>query len=467
MKVLLIVYDNESYIHLFPLGTAYLASVLRENGNSVTIYQQDANHWQPEHLTHYLDNSTFDMVGLGFIAGYWQYRQAAALSKAIAASKNRPKYFVLGGHGPSPEPEYFLRLTGADFVVIGEGENTLIDLIDNIDDPRFVRGIAYLDNDKLAVTGARLPIGTDPAGIKHIDDIPWPAYDMFPINYYRLLRLAYVKPTDFVMPMLSARGCTFRCNFCYRMDTGYRTRSPQAIIAEIRYLQSEYGITYIDFADELLMSGKSRIAALCDAFLSAGLNFRWFCNGRLNYAAKPIVQLMKRAGCVFINYGIEAFDDAVLENMNKHLTCDQIVSGIEATLTAGISPGFNIIWGNIGDNEHTLMKGVRFLLRYDDGAQLRTIRPVTPYPGSDLYQEAVSRGLLADAADFYERKHTNSDLMSVNFTGIDDGYCYNLLYTANKMLLENYYAHKKEDAIEAARNLYIHNDTTFRGFRQS
>ena len=204
---------------------------------------------------------------------------------------------------------------------------------------------------------------------------------MFPIEYYRLMRLPHSTNHDFVMPVLSARGCTFKCNFCYRMETGYRIRNAEAIVEEIRYLQKQYRINYIDFADELLMSSKTRVEELCQAFQKAKLKFKWFCNGRLNYAEPSILKLMKDTACVFINYGIEAFDDEVLKSMNKALTTRQIVNGIETTLDAGISPGFNIIFGNIGDNEQTLQKGVDFLLKYDDCAQLLNDPPSNTVSG--------------------------------------------------------------------------------------
>ena len=87
---------------------------------------------------------------------------------------------------------------------------------------------------------------------------------------------------------------------------------------------------------------------------------------RLNYADSEVLGVMKRAGCTFINYGIEQFDNEALKAMNKGLTTDQIVRGVEATLAAGISPGLNMIWGNIGDTIESLWKSVDFLLKYDD-----------------------------------------------------------------------------------------------------
>jgi radical SAM superfamily enzyme YgiQ (UPF0313 family) len=170
---------------------------------------------------------------------------------------------------------------------------------------------------------------------------------------------------------------------------------------------------------------------------------------------------------VFINYGIESFDDTALKNMNKALTTKQITAGIEATLEAGISPGFNIIFGNIGENKEILQKDVDFLLKYDDGAQLRTIRPVTPYPGSPLYYHAIEKGMLKGCEDFYKNKHINSDLVAVNFTDMDDDEFHKSLYAANSILVDNYFTKKKNSHLGQIYELYYGHDTSFRGFRQS
>ena len=464
MRVLLVVYDNDSYIHWFPQGLAYIAAALRQAGHHVAIYNQDIHHYPDEHLTTYLDNAEpFDMIGIGVIAGYYQYRKLLALSQAINRAKNRPAYYLLGGHGPTPEPEYFLRKTGADIVVLGEGEATIVELCEAIADRRSlatVRGIAFRDGDRVQVNERR-PLVAD------VDTLPWPAYDLFPIEVYRLLRMPHITNREFAMPVLSGRGCTFTCNFCYRMDQGFRPRSAEAIVEEIRFLKSEYRISYIAFSDELLMSSKQRTEEICRAFLNARLNIKWDCNGRLNYADPDILGLMREAGCVFINYGIEAFDDRILRNMNKALTTKQIVRGIENTLAAGISPGLNIIFGNIGENRETLRQGVEFLLKYDDGAQMRTIRPVTPYPGSPLYYHAIEQGLLRDVADFYENKHTNSDLLAVNFTELSDDEYYEALTEANITLLENYFTQKRAAMRQQVEHLYRTRDASFRGFRHT
>ena len=126
-----------------------------------------------------------------------------------------------------------------------------------------------------------------------------------------------------------------------------------------------------------------------------------------------------------------------------------------------------MIFGNIGENEKTLEKGVEFLLKYNDNAQMRTIRPVTPYPGSPLYYYAIKNGLLKDCEDFYENKHLNSDLVSVNFTSLSDNEFHRILLEANKKLIEHYFAVQLKNSIKNAEKLYLQLDSSFRGFRQT
>jgi radical SAM superfamily enzyme YgiQ (UPF0313 family) len=410
-----------------------------------------------------LTDNKFDLIGLGVVGGYYQYQKLLKISDAIHKVPEKP-LFIIGGHGPSPEPEFFLRKSGADAVVIGEGEITAPLLLKAFEEERDlggVKGIAYLNEDDSLVITERQPL------IQDLDSIPFPAYDLFPMNHYALMREPNIERSERCLPIMSSRGCPYRCNFCYRMDPGYRLRSPQNIVKEMRYLIDEYNIHFFAFIDELFMVSPKRTRELCHAFIEADLDIHWSCNGRLNVVKPDLLELMKRAGCVFVNYGIESVDDQALEAMNKKLTVEQITKGIEDTLAIGLSPGFNIIWGNIGEDASTLEKGVEFLLKYDDHSQLRTIRPVTPYPGSDLYYIALERRLLKDVEDFYENKHLNSDLVAVNFTDLTDDEFHKCLLDANTRLVDNYYRHIQGRIRETMEDLYLKSDASFRGFRQT
>lgn len=462
MRILLVVYDTETFIHTFSHASAAIGAILLKHGHEVIIYNQAVNHYPESHLHRYLDKNRFDVVGLSFIAGYYEYRKVLKISEAINSSKHRP-FYIIGGHGPSPEPEFFLKKTGADVVVIGEGEETVIELLDVLEDKgslHDVKGIAFMENGRCFINERR-PL------IKNIDKLPFPAYQLFPMEYYRLNRFPHYRNNKFAIGMLSGRGCVFKCSFCYRLDKGFRPRSNESIIEEIKLLKSDYLITNISFNDELLMSSCERTISLCNDFIKHKLNIRWVCNGRLNYAKKEVLDIMNKAGCTFINYGIESMDDQILRNMNKVLTTKEIIEGVEATIEAGITPGLNIIFGNIGENREILRKGVDFLLKYGDGVFLRTIRPVTPYPGSELYYYAIKKGLLKDAEDFYENKHINSDLLAVNFTELSDAEFYDALYEANSILIDDFLKKQHALYISQLKNLYYKRDSSFRGFRQT
>jgi radical SAM superfamily enzyme YgiQ (UPF0313 family) len=467
MKVLLIAYDNDSHIAYFPMGLAYVAAALMTDGHEVEIYEQNIYHYPDSHLTDYLNTNHFDAVGVGSCGGYYQYRKIKKICEAVSLAKNKP-FFWMGGHMPSPEPEYFLRnFKGVDAVVIGEGEETCKEMLKVLENgkghPDFkdVLGMAFIDEYGVYVQNERRPL------IKDIDNIPYPAWDLFTMEHYVLYRKPNCTRSDRTLQMLSGRGCPFHCNFCYRMDSGFRPRSTQGIIDEIKVLKERYRVNYITFDDELLMSSVARTKEIAHAIIDNNLNIKFWCEGRLNYACKDLemLKLLKEAGCVFINYGIESMDNGALERMHKNLNTDMIIAGIENTLKAGISPGLNIIFGNLDEDMECLKKDVDFLLKYDDGAQLRTIRPVTPYPGTELYGIARQRGMIKDIGDFYENKHTNSDLLTCNFTKMTDEEFYKALDWANGVLLENYIEKQRKANQLCLSDLYEKHNADFRGFR--
>ena len=466
MRVLLIAYDNDSHVSYFPLGLGYIAAALLSDGHDVKIYEQNIYHYTEEELKDYLNHNHYDAVGIGGCGGYYQYRKIKKIVWAISEVKEKP-FLWLGGHLPSPEPEYFLRnfSRGVDAVVIGEGEETCKEMLQVLErggkDFKGVAGMAYIDENNQYIENVRRPL------IKDIDSIPYPAWDLFTMEHYVLYPYPNAARSDRCMQMLSGRGCPFQCNFCYRMDSGFRPRSTRSIIEEIQELKNRYKVNYITFDDGLLMSSVERTKEIAQAIIDNNLNIKFWCEGRLNYACKDLemLRLLKEAGCVFINYGIESMDDAALERMHKNLKTDMIIEGIENTLRVGISPGLNIIFGNLDEDMEVLKKDVEFLLKYDDGAQIRTIRPVTPYPGTELYKIAIERGLIKDIADFYENKHTNSDLLTCNFTSMSDEEFYKALDWANSTLLNAYLEKVKEKNRLCLYELYQEHNAEFRGFR--
>jgi radical SAM superfamily enzyme YgiQ (UPF0313 family) len=325
---------------------------------------------------------------------------------------------------------------GADHVVVGDGENAIL----NLDSP-IVQGGRYKPDF-------------------------WPAYEKFPIEIYRLHRFPNSAPTDFTMPVLSARGCPWNCAFCARIVTGFYPREIEDVIEEITWLHYQYGVNHVQLSDELLMSSHARAIEFSEAIMELPFPIKWDCNGRLNFADPEVLKTMKRSGCNYVNYGVEALDDEVLRRMNKKLTVETIIRGVEATIAAGLTPGLNIMWGNPGDDTETLRRAIDFLLKYDGISELRTIRPVTPYPGSQLFDLAVEQGMIEDAADFYENKHVNSDLFTVSFMDdITPKEADRCLMQANERLLSAYYMRCTLAATSRAKAFYSGTDKNFRGFR--
>ena len=275
---------------------------------------------------------------------------------------------------------------------------------------------------------------------------------------------------DRALGIVTSRGCLNKCNFCYRMEKGIRFRSIKNVIEEISSLNEQYNITYFNMYDELFVNQKKRIFEFKDELERNDLIIKYACNARVDIFDNEIAECLRESGCQFLNFGMESSDQTVLDNMNKNTTVEENIRAAEITKKYGIGLGLNFIWGNIGDTEDSLKNNIKLIKKYNTYDQLRTIRPVTPYPGCDLYYEAIKRGLLAGPDDFFN-KFQNSDLITVNFTGIPIDKCYTLLYEANKDLIIDHYQHTHEPMIEAENlirsfyELYFEGKIKFRGAR--
>jgi anaerobic magnesium-protoporphyrin IX monomethyl ester cyclase len=444
------------------MGACYVSAFLRKHGyTDIQFYNQDVYHYSEEHLTRFLSENHFDVAGTGFVAGYYQHVKIKQICDAILRVKNRP-FIVLGGHGPTPVPEFYLRYTGADAVVMGEGEVPFLNLVRALENNvpfSTVRGIAYREGSDCKVNERERPI-------KDLDSIPFPDYQFLPMEYYINAKFLQMTPTDRQIAMIGSRGCNYHCNFCQRLEKGIRFRSIPNVIDELEKYLQEYRISYVMFYDELFMHSEKRVEQFCSAIRDENIKIHYFCTGRLDTVNEHIVEIMKESGCVSIDYGIEQFDDGALKAMNKRLTEREIIQGIELTKRAGINIAFNIIFGNIGDTRASLKKSLSFLKQYNDFSQLRVIRPVTPYPGSPLYDYAIAQGYLTGPEDFY-RKHKNLELPTVNFTDIPDDEFNRLMFDANKEIIEDYYDHLKQQMIGNFSKVYFDKDYGFRGARHA
>ncbi len=454
MKVLLIVHDRNLGKNFFPMGMAYLAAFAQQAGHEVKIYCQDVYHYTEKELFDYLCDNHFDVVGVGFLAAY--FSKVLKIAEAINALPNRP-FFVLGGHGPSAIPEYMLRKTKADAVVMGEGELVLVDLLDALANGReisFVPGLGFRKGNDVFINQRR-------ELISDLDTLPFPAWDLFPMEHYIASPWPPAGGTDRWMSLYASRGCLYRCNFCYRMDPGHRMRSLGNVLEEIKIMIDLYKINFFDFYDELFAPSKRRMIEFCEAISSLNRPISFGCNGRFNLLDRETLKIMKEAGCRFINFGLESGEQAVLDKMNKKITTEQIIEVTRLCKEMGIYAGLNVIWGNIGDTPESLKKTLAVLMEAETFFMCRTFRPPTPYPGSDLYYHALERGLLKDEEDFFN-KHVAYDRMTVNFTDLPDDVFYKMLYEVNEVLIQAYFNTQAEQLLLGLRNLYFDDEYSFR-----
>ena len=465
-KILFIIHDVYQEDNAFPLGLAYLAAVLKKEGVDVKICCQDVFHYSNEELAKvFLKNASYDLIGIGFLAA--RFKETVLDLCATVNKFKKNAWLVLGGHGPSPIPEYVLKETGADIVAIGEAEETIIELLKcklNHGDLSQIKGIAYRDQDNLVVNERREPV-------RDLDSMPFPEWSLFPMERYTAcLELYGMDKEDKVLGILTSRGCVNRCNFCYRMERGIRFRTVENVVEEIKTLKEKYGVNYFSMQDELFIFSKKRIFDFYEQLRKNNLKIKFDCNARVDIFDEEMAVCLKESGCKFLSFGMESSSQNVLNLMKKNTTVEQNIGAAEIARKVGVGLGLNFIWGNKGDTEETLRNNVKLIKEYNTYDEIRTIRPVTPYPGCELYDEAIELGLLSGPEDFFNR-FRNSDLLTVNFTDIPDEKFYKLLFEANKDLILDHFTHTTKDMAEANRliknfyNLYFKGEINFRGAR--
>lgn len=461
-RVLFIIHDLYQKDNHFPLGPAYLAAILRNLRVKVEIYNQDVYHYSNYQLANYLSKNEFDLICVGFLAARFK-ETIVDLCRVINKYKGHG-WLVLGGHGPSPIPKYMLQTTLADVIIMGEAENTINEVLEcklNKGDLSKIKGIAYQPDN----------INSRHSPVRNLDSIPFPAWDLFPMKEYSTCLNLYRKNNkDRVLEMLTSRGCANKCNFCYRLEKGIRARSVESSVEEMNILNQRYGITYFLLSDEHFNFSRERIFKFRDELEKQNLNIKFSCSARTDLLDMELGKCLKDCGCQFLNFGIESMDQEVLSLMNKHSRVEDNIRAMEICNILNLGIGLNFIFGNKGDSEESLRRDVDTIKKYNTYDQMRTIRPVTPYPGSDLYYEAINRELLTGPRDFF-KKFKNSDLLTINFTKIPSTKFYKLLFNANRELILDYFHHTGRNIREGHRlirnfyDLYFKGDVTFRGAR--
>jgi anaerobic magnesium-protoporphyrin IX monomethyl ester cyclase len=461
MKVLLIIHDNYQDDNYFPLGPAYLAACLRDNKHDVDVYCMDVFHYTNKDLAEYLDAHDYDLIGLGFLAGRFK-ETIIDLSKIISDHKKNAK-FIIGGHGPSPIPRYMLKKTNADIVAMGEAEESLVDIA-NGKELQKIKGIACRDGKKITINEKRKPI-------KILDNIPFPAWDLFPMKkYINSVKWVGWESGDKSFPIISSRGCISNCSFCYRLENGIRFRKMDNVLNEMQELHDGYGINFFILQDNCFVTSEKRVKEFAEGIQKLNFKIKYSCESRVDIFNENIAKMLKDSGCVFVNFGFEADTQCLLDTINKNTTVEDNHNAAKIAEKYNLPFGLNFIWNLPGDTKDDLLKRVGFIKQYDTYSQIRTIKPVTPYPGCKLFYKAIDDGLLKDEGDFFN-KFENLDLITVNFMDIPNKDAYKILFEVNKELILDHFQHIKgndnvqNELIEQFQKLYFEGFTKFRGSR--
>jgi len=333
-----------------------------------------------------IEESEASIVGI-----YSMYTMEESSYRIAQEVRKKGRLLVAGGPLPTIRPLEFLQ--DFDVVVIGEGEQTMLEIVTAFkkgEDFSKINGIAYKErrgfshinqnedkNNRIIFNPAR-PF------IPNLDSIPLPARDLFENNQY----MAYYRNTFgyAATSLMTSRGCPFNCDFCSKPVFGetVRMRSSGNVVDEIEDALS-YGYNYIFFQDDCFTLDEQRVSEICEEILKRGLGFHWSCLSRVDSIGIETLSKMKKAGCERIFFGIESGNDMVLKTMKKQFTADQARKAVELTASTGIETGAFFILGYPEETDETILDTIRFA----SSLPLDYLSFTLPYPipGTGLYEK--------------------------------------------------------------------------------
>ncbi|MBF0186654.1 MAG: B12-binding domain-containing radical SAM protein [Magnetococcales bacterium] len=421
----------------FPLGLAYIAAVLRESGHEVQIMDLSKENVDMESVAQSIERFNPDMFGLTAIS--FEYVFVKKLASWLKEKYAKP--IILGGQLASHSPTLVVENSDVDICVIGEGELTIVDLLNNMDKLGQVKGIVYRDGEVTRSTSPR-------ELIQDLDSVPFPAYDLVDMDEYSefLKTDIYMSPKYLpklpkgqehrVMAVMSGRGCPFVCGYCTQMFESIRKRSIENVMEEMTLLKEKYGITIINFVDELFFFSKKYTREFCEKV--APMKMGWYGNARIDTVDKELLTLISKSGCLTIGYGVETASAEILKRMHKKITPKRIERTMRETLEVGLPTSIGLILGYPGETRETVQETIDMLKRV--GFPGTKFHYVTPYPGSPLYNECVANGTISDELSYLESlgDGTGPYKFRFNFTDMSDQELSDLLHESSRKVMRNY-----------------------------
>ncbi len=384
MKIVLTRPKYNSHIITPPLGLGYLASYLKKNGVTAVIIDGLRDKLTHEELLRRVLSENPDAVGITCLTSF--YKESIELSLLLKENNVR---CILGGSHPTFLPYQTLIDSNADYVIAGEGENALLQLVKNNFANNEIQGIYSRDNLK----NSKSPIQKAKV-VENLDDIPFPDWTQINPNLYPKAPHGAIVKRFPVGVIVTSRGCPYECSFCSSpkfYDRKIRFRTPENVVQEIKYLFNNFGVREIHFEDDNLTLKRSHIVKICELIIENKLDICWSCpNGiRADMIDEELAALMARSGCYNFVLGIESANSDILRNIKKKETIAVVSKAIEIAEKNGITCQGFFIFGLPGETKETIDETINFALKSRlSGAQFLILDVL---PGSELWETLRGR----------------------------------------------------------------------------
>lgn len=368
-------YQNWHKVPSFALG--YLASVLEHNAISVQIFDGRFFNINDRKLYSEIDAFSPDIVA--FTAMTHEIKRAYAIAVQLK-EKSNPLVVFGGCHLTALPLKTMEEFPLIDYGVIGEGEYTFLELVKRIiqkEDCENIEGLVFRKNGTVCQTKPRL-------SITNLDDIPFPAFS----HYYQEGKDT-LQRQKLCYPILTSRGCPFKCVFCMRvLGENIRNRSVSNIVAEIELAINKYGADSIDFSDEIFLFNNNRTKELLNKFIETGIakKIKWTGLTRVDMVDKEIIALAKKAGCVKLELGVESGNQEILKRINKNITLSQIESAIAIIKAEKIITSTYFILGHPGETIQTMNQTIDLAVTLN--TDTIAVGIMVPYPGTKIFEWA-------------------------------------------------------------------------------
>ena len=368
-----------------PTGLLYIAAALKKEGYSIRCIDACNLSWRS--LEDRIIEAKPDIVGMTC----WTFGRVQVCKTSYIVRKCFPEAkIIIGGQHATFLPEQMFKAANVDFVVLGEGEETIVELIRAIEaNGNFARinGIAYRDSNDIKINQFR-PL------ISNLDNLPFPDYDDINLDDYRGLSATGRRAAG----IITSRGCPFTCNYCSSTQfwkREWRHRSAQNVLAEIQYLYYELGVRAIMIFDDNFALKKDRAIEICEGIINKKLDLVWVSTGSVRVVDKDALFWMKEAGCYQVQYGVESGSSKILRSIGKGQTVEQIRIAFRWTTEVGMTPLAYLFVGSPGETEETVNETIN-LMREIAPNQGATGSILFILPGTKIYDLAKSQGIISD-----------------------------------------------------------------------